>query len=270
MSAPASTEHAHLPACADELPDPLLFLDADGSLCSRRFNDSYASRDGARAQARAVYLAGCDLPSAWAGRDRFTVLELGIGLGINCCETVTAWLDDPAATGVLDYVGIEGFPVRPQDWALIREALPGNDLFADLQDRLAARWPAPQRGTRTIWLVPERVRLTLIFDTVQAALTTWQGAADAVYLDGFNPAVNPDMFQEETLALVCRRLRPGARLASYSAAGWLRRQLRALGCEARRRPGFASKWHRLEARWPGSGHDRGADQEAGVADKAGQ
>ncbi len=270
MSDPAYTDHATLPARADELPDPLLFLDGDGHLCSRRFNDSYASRDGARAQARAVYLTGCDLPSAWAGRAHFTVLELGFGLGINCCETVAAWLDDPAATGVLDYVGIEGFPVRRQDWALIREALPGDDRVGALQARLAAHWPDARRGSRTLWLVPERVRLTLIFDAVQAALDGWTGAADAVYLDGFNPAVNPDMFDTGTLARLCRRLRPGARLASYSAAGWLRRQLRELGVEARRRPGFASKWHRLEARWPGSGHDGGADQETGVADKAGQ
>ncbi|MEI9965392.1 MAG: hypothetical protein WDM92_12630 [Caulobacteraceae bacterium] len=53
----------------------------DGAPRSRRFDDVYFSRADGLAESRAVFLAGCGLPEAWAGRDRFTVGELGFGTG---------------------------------------------------------------------------------------------------------------------------------------------------------------------------------------------
>ena len=40
---------------------------------SSRFDDIYFSPEDGLAESRAVFLEGCDLPSAWAGRDRFVV-----------------------------------------------------------------------------------------------------------------------------------------------------------------------------------------------------
>lgn len=55
----------------------------DGSPYSARFNDRYRSRTGGVAQAVTVFLAGCGLPQLWAGKDQFTILETGFGLGLN-------------------------------------------------------------------------------------------------------------------------------------------------------------------------------------------
>ncbi|NBN93799.1 MAG: hypothetical protein EBV35_08230, partial [Betaproteobacteria bacterium] len=50
----------------------------DGSLLAPDFGDTYASRAGALAQSRAVFLAGCALPQRLSGRSH-TVLETGFG-----------------------------------------------------------------------------------------------------------------------------------------------------------------------------------------------
>src|SRR5690606_27910631 len=77
------------------------------------------------------------------------------------------------------------------------------------------------------------------------------GQADAWFLDGFSPAANPEMWRPRVLDLVAARSAPGARLATFSAAGAVRRGLAEAGFEVERRPGHGRKRHRLEARRPG-------------------
>jgi len=79
----------------------------DGAPYSARYGDRYASRAGALAQAREVFLGGCGLPGRWQGRPQFVLLEVGFGLGTNFLATWEAWRDDPARCGVLHYVAVE-------------------------------------------------------------------------------------------------------------------------------------------------------------------
>lgn len=231
------------------LSDPLIRIDAEGAVHSDRYGDVYASRHGAVAQARQVYLQGCDLPRRWQARPRFTVLELGFGLGVNFLTTWQAWAGDPQRSQTLHYVGIEACPLRAQDWARLPDPGFGSEPFMTAaRTTLAACWPAPVPGRHERTLADGRLQLTLVFDDVRNALRSLAGlAADAVYLDGFSPRVNPEMFAGETLALLPPCLADGARLSSYCAAGQVRRDLQSWGCVARRTPGFAGKRHQLQA-----------------------
>lgn len=140
--------------------DPLLEYaevarDASGQASSPRYGDIYASRAGALGQARGVYLQGCgllDTPPRWAGREQFTVLETGFGLGVNFLATWAAWRADPQRCARLDYVSLELHPVRAAD--LLRHAPP--ELQA-LAVELAAQWPAPVRGLHRILLDANRL-----------------------------------------------------------------------------------------------------------------
>jgi tRNA 5-methylaminomethyl-2-thiouridine biosynthesis bifunctional protein len=90
---------------------------------------------------------------------------------------------------------------------------------------------------------------------VLAALVGWGGRADAWFLDGFAPALNPAMWSEAILRLVAERSAPGARAATFTVAGQVRRGLAAAGFAVHKRPGFGRKRERLEARWPGAPAD---------------
>ena len=57
---------------------PLIWTD-DGQPRSRLFGDVYFSTQDGLSETRAVFLQGCGLPKAWAGRRRFVVGELGFG-----------------------------------------------------------------------------------------------------------------------------------------------------------------------------------------------
>jgi tRNA 5-methylaminomethyl-2-thiouridine biosynthesis bifunctional protein len=73
---------------------------------------------------------------------------------------------------------------------------------------------------------------------------------DAVFLDGFSPAKNPDMWSPALLASVRRLCRPGASLSTWSVTGELRHALEAGGWQLQRRPGFATKREMLTGSLP--------------------
>ena len=249
MPSPDSIGAESVKAAPLQLASPQLIVDAAGVAQSQRFGDVYASRAGATAQAHDVYLAGVDLPGRWQHQALHTVLELGFGLGGNFLATLNAWRQDVNACTQLDYIAIEGFPIAAADFAKL------NPNRHPLIEELAMRWPGPDEtgsepGFHCIEFDSGRVRLILVFWDVLKALVELNIRADSVYLDGFAPAKNPEMWSKAVLTGVRRLLKPGAKLASYSVAGALRADLAALGFSVARKPGFAEKKQRLEASLP--------------------
>lgn len=227
---------------------------ADATPVSPRFGQAYRSRSGGLAQAHTVFLGGCGLPRGWRGRSGFTVLETGFGLGLNFLATWAAWEADPERSARLSFVSVEGFPVAAQDIArsaMQAGSLPGSSPLPAMARDLAVAWEGRVEGVQTWSFAGGRVDLTLALGDVRDMLSCLSCEVDAVFLDGFSPAVNPDMWSEPVLRAVARTCRPGARLSSYSTARPLRERLQQLGFDVRRCPGLPPKRHRLEATWTG-------------------
>lgn len=221
----------------------------DGVLVSRRFGDVYASRAGALAQSRAVFLAGNQLPARWAGRAHFTVAELGFGTGLNMLALLDMWRLHRPPGATLVCVSTEAFPLGRAEAA---QALAAYPELAPLAAGLLAQWPAPRRGWVRLDFPALGATLDLALMDAHAALAGWTGTADAWFLDGFSPARNPDMWSDALLALVGARTAPGGTAATWSAAGHVRRALSAAGFTVERRPGFGGKRDRIEAAMPGA------------------
>lgn len=220
-------------------------FDAEGLPQSPDHGDRYHGRIGATEQARAVFLAGNGLPARWAGRADFTVLENGFGLGQNFLATWAAWRDDPRRAGRLHYVGIEGHPAVRDDLARALAASP----FPDLAAALVEAWPPLVAGWHPIDLDGGRVRLLLAFGRARAVLPQLDLQADAIYLDGFAPDRNPEMWAPELLQAIARRAAPGATAATWTVARAVRDGLRSAGFELERGPAVGDKRETLRARF---------------------
>lgn len=235
------------PAPGPLLTEADLTTDASGQSASLRYGDIYASRAGALGQARAVYLQGCgllDSPAGWAGQAQFTVLETGFGLGVNFLATWAAWRADPRRCDRLHYVSVELHPVRAAD--LLAHAPP--ELHA-LAAELAALWPAPVRGLHPIVLDSGRVHLLLAFGDAANLVPRLRLAADALYLDGFTPSRNPDMWTPTLFRALARLTKPGARAASYTVAHAVQKGLDQAGFNVELLAGWGGKQQRLQARF---------------------
>ena len=219
---------------------------------SRRFGDVYFSAQDGLAEARAVFLQGCGLPEAWAGRRHFVVGELGFGTGLNIAALLDIWRKTRPPDGVLNVFSIEAFPVSADE---AMRALAHWPELSDISRCLLDRWPGRAQGRHRVDLAEFNAVLDVAVMDVCDALTGWTGRANAWFLDGFSPSLNPQMWTDEVLALVAARSAPAARAATFTVAGQVRRGLTQAGFTVERRPGFGRKRERLEARLPGLAPD---------------
>ncbi len=221
-----------------------LAFDATGAPLSERYGDIYASRDGALAQARHVFLGGNELPARWRERTQFVIVETGFGLGTNFLATWQAWRDDPRRCERLHFVSVELHPLPAQ--ALVAAA--PAELQAHARE-LAARWPLPLPGLHRLEFEAGRVVLTLALGDAREVVPQLVVGADAFYLDGFAPARNPQMWEPALLKALARLARPGATLATWATARGVRDALAASGFELALRAGFGRKRQMLTARY---------------------
>src|SRR5258706_447660 len=91
---------------------------------SRRFGDIYFSPQDGLAETRHVFLQGCGLPQAWAGRRRFVVGELGFGTGLNVLALVELWRRTREPGARLQVFSVEAYPLGREDAAQALAAWP--------------------------------------------------------------------------------------------------------------------------------------------------
>jgi tRNA 5-methylaminomethyl-2-thiouridine biosynthesis bifunctional protein len=221
-----------------------LGFDAGGAPYSNRYRDVYASRGGALEQARHVFLGGNELPTRWAGREQFVILETGFGLGANFLATWQAWRDDPRRPRRLHFVSIERHPLAADDLARWAPA-----PLAERAAELAQAWPLRLTGVHRLPFEAGAVTLTLGLGDARCLMEELMLGADAFYLDGFAPDRNPELWSPPLLKALARLARPGATLASWTVARTVRDALAASGFEVALREGFGVKRHMLVARY---------------------
>ncbi len=225
------------------LPAPLIWEES-GEPRSAQFGDVYFSRDGGLAEAREVFLNGCGLPDAWVARDRYCVAELGFGTGLNLVALLDLWQKTREPSAHLSLFSLEAHPLSYDDAARALSAWPE---VAHISRHLLEVWPRQATGFHRVDLPQLGAHLDLAIGDVHWALDAWRGQADAWFLDGFSPALNPQMWTSEVFQFVARRSAPAVRVATYSVAGAVRRGLAQAGFEVSRLAGFGKKRERLEA-----------------------
>ncbi len=216
----------------------------DGTPFSEAYGDLYHSTGGGLAQAQHVFLAGNGLPGRWSVKPRFTLLELGFGMGLNFLATWQAWREDPQRCERLHFVSLEKHPFGAQDLAVLHAP---HQALAPLAEELRSAWPMLLPGFHRLEFEGGRVVLTLAFADVAAALRELRLAADAFFLDGFAPARNPDMWSPQVMRQLARLAAAGATAATWSVAAPVREALRGAGFSAEKRRGFARKSEMLVA-----------------------
>ena len=209
----------------------------EGVPVSRRYADPFFSLQDGLSESRHVFIAGSDFPARF--RPGLSVAELGFGTGLNLLALWEAW-DRSGTPGHLHFTSFE---IALLDPAHVCRAL---DAFPALADRRAALVAALEAGSLRFRLGP--VDVELIPGDARETLPRWAGKADAWFLDGFAPARNPELWEPGLMSAVAGRSNAGATVATYSAAGHIRRGLAAAGFNVSRTGGFAGKRHMTRGR----------------------
>ena len=229
----------------------------EGLPYSERFDDIYYSAGSnetgnghdhsGKDEFHHVFFAANQLPQRWQQGGDFVIAELGFGSGLNCMLTIAEWLKHLSASGqekTLHYIAIEKYPLSP---AAIAGLLANYPELEAVGHELLADYPPAVEAAHSRVLFGGRVRLHYRFMDVHEALDSNGLQVDCWYLDGFSPAKNPDMWSEDLFRQMAKNSRNRATCSSYSAAGFVRRNLQAAGFAVSRVPGFGRKREMITA-----------------------
>ncbi len=216
-----------------------------GRIYSNQFEDIYFSEEDAIAESHYVFLERNGLPEHWQYKKNYCIAETGFGSGLNFLVTARAWLDDPHRGERLDFYSIEAFPLKLKH---LRKIQAQWKAYRALSSALIAQYPTATSGCHTLVFARGRIQLHLILDGIKNALSNYSLRPDCWYLDGFAPAKNPKMWDHAVLNTIGKLSQKGTRLATFTAAGEVRRNLVAAGFEVKKRKGFGRKREMLCAR----------------------
>ncbi|RLQ23215.1 bifunctional tRNA (5-methylaminomethyl-2-thiouridine)(34)-methyltransferase MnmD/FAD-dependent 5-carboxymethylaminomethyl-2-thiouridine(34) oxidoreductase MnmC [Seongchinamella sediminis] len=224
-------------------PAATLSWTEDGAPYASDFDDLYYSREDGMAESRHVFLAGNRLPARWqAHRDAdFRIAETGFGTGLNFLLSWQAWRQLEGPRPRLHYVAVEKYPLSREDMGRALAAWPE---LAELAGALLQAWPGRLPGQHRLLLEDGQLVLDLWWEDASdsfADLARLGPRFDAWYLDGFAPARNESMWQPALYQSMAALSRPGATVATFTAAGHVRRGLAAAGFQMAKVPGFGRK-----------------------------
>lgn len=214
---------------------------------AQSFSDTYFSKAGGLEETRHVFLKGNGLPEGFSNRQTFTIAEFGFGTGLNFLATLASLKTVPVPPA-LTFLSFELYPMSRDQ---LERALRAFPELADLAASLVESW-APEPGWNRFEIegailmlgvgdARQLIRhLSLEEDTAKAERLRIS-SIDAWFLDGFSPARNPELWDENLLKSAAELTRSGGTLATYTAAGWVRRNLQSAGFTIEKVAGFAGK-----------------------------
>ncbi|HIF9235378.1 TPA: bifunctional tRNA (5-methylaminomethyl-2-thiouridine)(34)-methyltransferase MnmD/FAD-dependent 5-carboxymethylaminomethyl-2-thiouridine(34) oxidoreductase MnmC [Photobacterium damselae] len=220
-----------------------------GTPVSNDFDDVYFSNANGLEETRYVFLQQNGLPDRWNdfSRRRFVVAETGFGTGLNFLALWQQFkafrAENPNATvKELHFISFEKFPVTLDD---LKKAHLSWPELSDLAQQLHAHYPPAVADCHRIILEDGLITLDLWFGDIQDCMPqVWtgdEGIVDAWFLDGFAPSKNLAMWNLDVYKGMRNLARSGCTLATFTAAGFVRRELMEAGFEMKKAKGFGHK-----------------------------
>jgi len=200
-------------------------------------------------EVRRVFITPAALQIPLNAQGSITVGELGFGTGLNFLVCADWVLEHPHAR--LEFVSFEAHPLAPTDWQrLARQRQNDCRLAAALTDQA----PPLLSGWHRRMFADGRITLSVFHGELSAGLESLQSSqfrgADSWFLDGFAPDRNPEMWTDTVLKQVGELTQPGGTIATFTAAGRVRRGLAKAGFVMRKVDQRPNKRESLAGRKP--------------------
>lgn len=225
-----------------------------GEPFSEQFQDFYFSTEGGLQETEYVFLTQNNFPQVLKSRFHqkiFKIAETGFGTGLNFLATAmhylqTSNIDD----STLEYTSIEKYPLNRSDLIKIFSIFKCNwPQLSTYCDELLAHYPIELEKENRFQLFDGKIILNLLINDANTALNnlynifihTKSSKIDAWYLDGFSPAKNPDMWNQDLFSTIAKLSKSGTTLGTFSSAGLVRRGLQEAGFSIKKVPGLGKK-----------------------------
>ncbi len=224
-------------------------LNDSGTPVSDTFDDVYFSVDNGMEETDYVFLKHNHLPDRWPSHTQqaFVIGETGFGTGLNFFLTWLRFrefkLNNPEARCQrLHFISFELFPVLAGDLAKSLAQFP---ILAPFITQFCEQFPQLVYGCHRLTFDDGSITLDLhlgdINDTISEISSRSDGIIHAWYLDGFAPSGNEAMWTEQVFQNMARLGKNDCTFSTFTAAGFVKRGLKAAGFAIEKVNGFGRK-----------------------------
>lgn len=227
--------------CDKVLMEREIFITEDGSSTIRlpQWDEQYHSKHGAIQEAEHVFIqSGLNhYISQHPSVDSLRILEIGFGTGLNALLTALHHLENDF---LLEYTGLEAYPVQEGEWQLLNyaEVIP-NQLASKIYTALhKIEWESFQKILPNFLLRKKQMYFQEFHELDQYNL---------IYFDAFGARVQPELWEESIFRNMYNALQDNGVLVTYSAKGSVRRAMLKVGFEVEKIPGPPGKREMLRA-----------------------
>ncbi|MCB0333918.1 MAG: bifunctional tRNA (5-methylaminomethyl-2-thiouridine)(34)-methyltransferase MnmD/FAD-dependent 5-carboxymethylaminomethyl-2-thiouridine(34) oxidoreductase MnmC [Bdellovibrionales bacterium] len=214
-------------------------------LVSLDYHDIYFPLKDALEGIEHVFCKPNNLPQAWRGKNFFRLGEIGFGTGLNFLVTAQLWKQHSQPLQRLIYASFEKHPLTKD---ILEKVLYSFPLDSALREEFLQAYPIALSGIHRIHFT-DSIILDLVYGDANDSLEDYQGLFDAWYLDGFNPQTNPELWSTALFSHIAHHSHSQTTFSTFSAAGFVRRQLEDVGCEVQKFSGFGNKRESLCGRF---------------------
>ncbi|RLD65158.1 MAG: SAM-dependent methyltransferase [Bacteroidetes bacterium] len=213
-----------------------IIITEDGShtVLDSRIAETYHSENGAINESQHVFIQN---GLSQIEKDEINILEIGFGTGLNALLTCQFAIEHKKK---INYLAIEKFPLKQE---IIQQLNYPEKLNIDKEVFLnlhSSEWNKLQNLNLSFGLNKQH------FDLLDYDFSK-QKNIDLVYFDAFSPSKQPELWTANIFEQLYRTMSNGGLLTTYSSAGIVKRALRAVGFNVKRKPGPKGKFHMLNA-----------------------
>lgn len=191
-------------------------LDGSTTIQLVDWDECYHSKNGAVQEAQHVFIKnGLSLLEDKS----VAILEIGFGTGLN---TFVTYLEAVKNDYVIDYVGVEAYPVKEEEAFAMNyvdslNALEHNDIFKLMHQ---CEWESKQRISDVFFLTKRKQFFQEIDFTNQF---------DIIYFDAFGYQFQPELWSTEIFGKMFTALKDKGILVTYAARGVVKRSMKEVG-----------------------------------------
>lgn len=208
-----------------------IIITSDGSTSIHipEIEESYHSRKGAIQEAYYVYV---DMGLKQIDKEEVSVLEIGLGTGLNC---FISFLSEERK---IDYVAVDAYPVTIEEAGKMNfvSELKAEKYSAVFEKIHEVSWEEKHLMGKDFFLTKRKQSFKDIAD---------ENAYDVIYFDAFGPDKQPDLWTNTIFTNMYKALKENGVLVTYSAKGEVRRTLMAVGFTVEKLDGPPGKRHML-------------------------
>jgi len=205
--------------------------DGSPTLYIPELDEHYHSTHGAVQEAKHVFIEnGLKL---MAKKSHLTILEVGLGCGLNALLTCIEAQNKPAT--LINYYGVEGFPLSREENKKIDFSEQINDTnYLELYEKII------QSNWNETVQITSNFHLHKIESLLQNFVFSNQ-SFDIIYYDAFGPRAQAEMWEKSIFEPLFDALNTNGILVTYCAQGQFKRNLRDIGFTVEARPGPPGK-----------------------------